>query len=1280
MFTKVLIANRGAIACRIIRTLRRLGIKSVAVYSDADRHSLHVQQADESVHLGPAPAAQSYLDADKIIAAAKATGAQAIHPGYGFLSENPAFADACAAAGLVFIGPTGDQMRAFGLKHAARALAQQHHVPLLPGSELLRDEPHALAEAKRIGFPVMLKSTAGGGGIGMSLIRKPAELSAAFAAVARLAQNNFKEGGLFLEKFVEHARHIEVQIFGDSHGHVIAVGERDCSVQRRNQKVIEETPAPGLNPDQRARLLASAARLGNAVGYRNAGTVEYVYDNATGEFYFLEVNTRLQVEHGVTEEVTGIDLVEWMIRAADGSLDLSNWDAPRSTGVPPVSASSALSPRRADHPSQGASIQVRLYAEDPGKNFQPAAGTLTDVHFAPSARIESWIERGTEVSAFYDPLLAKIIVRGADRADALARLDAALADTRIHGLETNLAYLRQIAASPGFRAGGVTTKYLASLPYAAATVDVLEGGTQTTVQDFPGRLGYWDVGVPPSGPMDNRSFRLGNRLVGNPDTAAGLECTVQGPSLRFNLPAVIALTGAHMPATLDGKPVAYYRALRVKPGQTLRLGSVDGPGLRTYLAIRHGFDVPDYLGSKATFTLGLFGGHAGRALRTGDVLRVCCPTSAAPGVVGSLELGVGSAPATSAPPANQPRTTKYQLPTTPLARLPASLVPPLTREWTIGVLYGPHGAPDFFTPADIATLFSASYEVHYNSARTGVRLIGPKPQWARRDGGEAGLHPSNIHDNAYAIGAIDFTGDMPIILGPDGPSCGGFVCPATIASGELWKMGQLKPGDKVRFRALTMDEARALATQQEYEIETLQPARSRRGVVGSWDLAVGAESASAAVSANDRPITNYQLPTTTSPILHQTPARPTAPAVLYRRSGDANVLVEYGELVLDVALRMRVHALQTWLERHKLFGLLDLTPGIRSLQIHFDPRLLPLERLLEILLRAEGELPAVEDIEVPSRIVHLPLSWEDESTLLAIRKYMQIVRKDAPWCPSNIEFIRRINGLDTAADVHRIAFDASYLVLALGDVYLGAPVATPVDPRHRLVTTKYNPARTWTPENAVGIGGAYLCIYGMEGPGGYQFIGRTCQMWNRYKQTADFTDGHPWLLRFFDQIRFYPVTNAELTQFREDFPQGRAKLRVEETTFRLRDYQKFLAENAASIAAFKSTQQSAFEAERHRWEQSGQLNFTEPETSSAPADAATLPPGCVAVPAHIPGNVWKILVTADAEVREGEPLVILESMKMEVTIVASRAGRLRDIRCAEGRPVNAGETLLVLEG
>src|SRR3954452_24929582 len=367
---------------------------------------------------------------------------------------------------------------------------------------------------------------------------------------------------------------------------------------------------------------------------------------------------------------------------------------------------------------------------------------------------------------------------------------------------------------------------------------------------------------------------------------------------------------------------------------------------------------------------------------------------------------------------------------------------------------------------------------------------------------------------------------MPVILGPDGPSLGGFVCPATIVQAELWKIGQLRPGDRVRFRRLTAAEAAALEDSQDAIITTLRPVDpatlTPRCGTGSDDA-----------------------------VLHRLSAVSGGEDVVYRRSGDRYLLVEYGPLVLDLNLRFRVHALQQHLIAAGLPGILDLTPGIRSLQIHYDSRVLSLEDLLDRLIAAEHDLPAIDDLEVPTRIVHLPLSWDDEATRLAISRYMQSVRADAPWCPSNIEFIRRINGLDDIEAVKEILFGASYLVMGLGDVYLGAPVATPVDPRHRLVTTQYNPARTWTPENAVGIGGAYMCVYGMEGPGGYQFVGRTLQMWNT------FTQGTPWLLRFFDQIRFYPVSAGELLEIRDSFPHGGYPLRIEEQEFRIRDYHAF---------------------------------------------------------------------------------------------------------------------------
>jgi urea carboxylase len=316
---------------------------------------------------------------------------------------------------------------------------------------------------------------------------------------------------------------------------------------------------------------------------------------------------------------------------------------------------------------------------------------------------------------------------------------------------------------------------------------------------------------------------------------------------------------------------------------------------------------------------------------------------------------------------------------------------------------------------------------------------------------------------------------------------------------------------------------------------------------------------------------------------------------------------------------------------------------------------------------------------VPTRTVHLPLSWDDPATQLAIEKYMQGVRKDAPWVPSNLEFIRRVNGLSSIEDVKRIVFDASYLVLGLGDVYLGAPVATPLDPRHRLVTTKYNPARTWTPENAVGIGGAYLCIYGMEGPGGYQFVGRTLQMYNRFRRTQHFTHETPWLLRFFDQIRFYPVDAPKLLEMREAFPLGQLEVKIEEHQFRLADYLQFLDREAASISDFKTAQQAAFEAERQHWLATGQLNFSTEVQAPASDDASARFADAHLVESHVPGNIWKVRTQKGSKVRRGEVLVIVESMKMEIAIEATASGIVLEVLVSEGRAIAAGQALVAIE-
>ncbi|OZC90338.1 urea amidolyase [Rhodococcus sp. 06-412-2C] len=659
----------------------------------------------------------------------------------------------------------------------------------------------------------------------------------------------------------------------------------------------------------------------------------------------------------------------------------------------------------------------------------------------------------------------------------------------------------------------------------AAKMTVQRPGMLTTVQDWPGRVGYWKVGVPPSGPMDDLSFRLGNTALGNPEGAPGLESTMAGPALTFDADTYVCVTGAAVPVRIDGKSVPQWRPVLVPAGAKLDVGTTTGHGLRVYVLIQGGLDVEDYLGSAATFTLGKFGGHRGGILGEGDII----------GLAGRSDNSAVLGP------------------------IPMEHLPVLTSAWDIAVTEGPHGAPEFFTRDDIDTLYATRYEVHFNSDRTGVRLIGPKPQWARADGGEAGLHPSNIHDNAYSVGALDFTGDTPILLGPDGPSLGGFVCPVTVVAAERWKLGQLRPGDTIRFVPV-----RAAAT-------------APLGSLGVARRASLPAVFSAGGDGDDGVIARRDADT----------------CVTYRRSGDDNVLVEYGDMKLDLTLRARVHALHQRIEGIAPRGLLDLTPGIRSLQVKVNPDVLSIDSLMGLLAEVEDDLPAASELVVPSRQVRLPLSWDDPSTREAIQRYMHGVRADAPWCPWNIEFIRRMNGLDSVADVFDTVFAADYMVLGLGDVYLGAPVATPLDPRHRLVTTKYNPARTWTPENAVGIGGAYLCIYGMEGPGGYQFVGRTTQVWNHSAAYSGgpFEEGTPWLLRFFDRISWYSVEPEELMDLRADLAAGRGGgVDITDGEFSLAEHQGFLETNAESIAEFRATQAVAFGAERDAWSAAGEFD------------------------------------------------------------------------------------------
>lgn len=448
MFRKILIANRGEIACRVMRTARTMGIRTVAVYSEADRDARHVREADEAYYIGPAPAAQSYLKGDAVIAAAKQAGAEAVHPGYGFLAENAEFAEACAKSGLVFIGPSPEAIRAMGDKSAAKAIMEKAGVPVVPGYHgAKQDETTLKKAAEGIGFPVLIKASAGGGGKGMRIVRKAGDFAEALAGAKREAESAFGDNRVLVEKYIERPRHIEVQVFGDAHGNVVQLFERDCSVQRRHQKVVEEAPAPGVDADWRARICEAAVAAATAVDYRGAGTVEFIAeagsDGRPGGFWFMEMNTRLQVEHPVTEAITGTDLVEWQLRIAAGEpLPLAQHDIVM----------------------RGHAVEARLYAEDPACGFLPSPGRITFM-VLPSEDADIRVDQGilgagSVIPPDYDPMIAKIIAHGDSRETAVARLKAAMDNVRITGVTTNAAFLCRVLDHPEFGTGGMDTGFL----------------------------------------------------------------------------------------------------------------------------------------------------------------------------------------------------------------------------------------------------------------------------------------------------------------------------------------------------------------------------------------------------------------------------------------------------------------------------------------------------------------------------------------------------------------------------------------------------------------------------------------------------------------------------------------------------------------------------------------------------------------------------------------------------------------------------------------------------
>ncbi|MFQ5784090.1 MAG: acetyl-CoA carboxylase biotin carboxylase subunit [Alphaproteobacteria bacterium] len=543
MFAKILIANRGEIACRVIRTARRMGIATVVVYSDADADALHVRMADEACPIGPAPAAESYLVIERIVAAARETGAQAVHPGYGFLAENPAFVAALDAAEIVFIGPGAEAIAAMGDKLESKRIARQAGVRIIPGHDgILADAEAAVAAARVIGYPVMLKASAGGGGKGMRIARDDDETREGFRAASSEAKSSFGDDRVLIEKFIEQPRHIEIQVLADAHGNAIQLGERECSIQRRHQKVIEEAPSPFIGDRTRAAMGAQAVALARAVGYRSAGTVEFIVDT-NKEFYFLEMNTRLQVEHPVTELVTGVDLVEQMIRIATGEKLALRQDEVRRTGW---------------------AIEGRIYAEEPTRGFLPSSGRLTRFRPPPEAdglRLDTGVYEGAEVSVFYDPMIAKLCAFGADRDEAIARLSAALDRFEIHGPGQNLGFLAAMMRHPCFQEGRLSTGFIAE-EYGEVFAGVpVEGEVRDALLAVAVLAHLRDVA------RDGRAF-------GHSEWVASLA--------DANYPVTVAGREDGLDLRYDGQSIALGGDWR--PGESLFAGTVDGRAVAVQIA------------------------------------------------------------------------------------------------------------------------------------------------------------------------------------------------------------------------------------------------------------------------------------------------------------------------------------------------------------------------------------------------------------------------------------------------------------------------------------------------------------------------------------------------------------------------------------------------------------------------------------------------------------------------------------------------------------------------
>ncbi|KPI37203.1 putative urea carboxylase [Cyphellophora attinorum] len=1104
----LLVANRGEIATRIIRTSKRLGIRTISIYTAADASSTHVSDADEAILL-TGPDSKAYLDGDQIVEIAKSKNVDVIIPGYGFLSENTDFARQVTEADMVFAGPSPKAIEAFGIKHTARELAEKADVPIVPGTKgLVGSEQEAVDEANKLGFPVMLKATAGGGGMGLLTCHDEKSVRESFKTVQSRGETLFKNAGLFIEKYYPSSHHIEVQIFGNGQGKAIHFGERECSIQRRHQKVIEESPSPFVtaHPELREKLGAAAVRLAESISYGSAGTIEYLVDDESGKFFFLEMNTRLQVEHGITELCYNVDLVELMLKQADAEL--------QGKGGLGADYLASLQPEG----PKGAAVEARIYAENPAKDYAPSPGTLQEVMWkeVPGSRIDTWIHRGTKVTANYDPLLAKAMVYADSRDAAVKGMIDLLRGSKILGPPTNLDFLACVLEDETVRSGKTLTKFLSTFDYSPAAIDVLQGGAYTLVEDWPGRptIGR---GFSHSGPMDPLAFRIANSLVGNDAGIAGLEITLSGPDLRFLGPAIIALTGAPMEASIDGKAVPFWQRLKIEAGQRLKIGKTTGGGCRSYLAIWGGLPtIAEWFGSKSTAPMTAVGGYQGRALAAGDLLGI---SGNVPEVKGELKL-------------------------------PENLIPEYPEEWNILSMPGPYDE-GFITDQAIENLYTTEFKISHNAARGGIRLLGGKAEWARSDGGEGGSHPSNVIEYGYPVGGLNWTGDDPVLFPVDAPDLGGFVCSTTIVKADYWRFGQMKAGNKLHFVRVSYEDA--IAKRKEVE-KFLADVNSACNGNGDFEASTKKEKA----------------------IIHKIEEKGNNPLVSYRQGGDDFILVDYGHGAFDLNYRCRSVALYRKLKEQKgdiSFGAGTIYTGMacgNSLMIYYDSLTVGRDNMMKLLLKLEDEMGDLSSSKFPSRLYKLPIAWNHTKQKESLKRYMETQRPYASYLPDPAEFVAENNAF-SERQLRDIFTKSSFMTVAVG-FFVALPLMLPIDPRQRMQSPKMNPSRVHTPEGQVGWGGSCMALYNVESPGGYQNIGLSIPCADVLGFKKSYAAERPWLVEDFDQVQFYEVSEEEYDKMLAVFHSGRYVYEYEDTEFDLAKHNDLLAETKDEVERIRKDQ------------------------------------------------------------------------------------------------------------